>query len=162
VNPRSSADRKPGTREGTQISEACRGGRPGDLAGRHCGVAFDGDCLARRHAAECSAHRDGSRHDDPGVRVAVVATRLSGASPPTAEVRVELARRVGSSSQEFDEQRLREGYFWNTVSRPQALCRLEITTVGTRHTPGSRVSVQLLLSPSVGYGRMYRFALPTR
>jgi hypothetical protein len=95
-------------------------------------------------------------------RVAVVATRLSGASPPTAEVRVGLARRVGSRWQEFDEQRLRERYFWNTVSRPHALCRLEITTVGARHTPGSRVSVQLLLSPSVGCGRMYRFALPTR
>ena len=95
-------------------------------------------------------------------RVAVVATRLRGASPPTAEVRVGFARRVGGSWREFDEQRLRERYFWNTVSRPHAVCRLEIATVGTRSSPGSRVTVQLLLSPSVGCGRVHRFPLPTR
>ena len=95
-------------------------------------------------------------------RVAVVATRLNGASPPTAEVRVGFARRVGSSWREFDEQRLRERYFWNTVSRPHALCRLEVTTAGTRSSPASRVTVQLLLSPSVGCGRIHRFPLPSR
>jgi hypothetical protein len=95
-------------------------------------------------------------------RVAVVATRLSGASPPTAEVRVGFARRAGGSWREFDEQRLRERYFWNTGSRPHAICRLEIATVGTRRLPGSQVIVQLLLSPSVGCGRMYRIPLPTR
>jgi hypothetical protein len=96
------------------------------------------------------------------VRVAVVATRVSGASPAIAEVRVGFARRVGASWREFDEQRLRESYFWNTVSRPHSVCRLQIATVGTRRSPRSQLTVQLLLSPSVGCGRIHRFRLPTR
>jgi hypothetical protein len=98
----------------------------------------------------------------PEFRVAIVATRLTGESPPTAEVRLGFARRVGSSWREFDERRLGERYFWNTVSRPHAICRLEIATAGTRRSPGAQVAVQLLLSPSVGCGRTYRFPLPTR
>jgi hypothetical protein len=95
-------------------------------------------------------------------RVAVVATRLSNGSAPTAEVRVGFARRVRGSWREFDERRLGERYFWNTVSRPHAICRLQIATVGMRRSPGSHVTVQMLLSPSVGCGRIYRFPLPTR
>jgi hypothetical protein len=95
-------------------------------------------------------------------RVAVIATRLSGASPPTAEVRVGLARRIGNSWREFGERRLDATYFWNTVSRPHAICRLAIETVGTRRAAGSQATVQLLLTPSVGCGRTYRISLPTR
>jgi hypothetical protein len=98
----------------------------------------------------------------PAFRVAVVARRVSGALPPTAEVRVGLARRVGVSWREFGEKRLLETYFWNTVSRPHAICRLAIVTVGTRRSPRSQVTIQLLLSPSVGCGRVYRVRLPTR
>jgi hypothetical protein len=95
-------------------------------------------------------------------RVAVVATRLNGASPATADVRVGLARRVRGSWREFGERRLGERYFWNVVSGAHSVCRLEIETVGTRRRPGSQVTVQLLLSPSVGCGRTYRIPLPTR
>jgi hypothetical protein len=93
-------------------------------------------------------------------RVAVVAIRLSGV-PPTADLRVGLARRAGGRWREVAEHRLGERYFWNTVSHPHAVCRLEIVTVGTRHSPRSRVIVQLLLSPSLGCGRIYRIPLPT-
>jgi hypothetical protein len=95
-------------------------------------------------------------------RVAVVATRLNGASPATADVRVGLARRVRGSWREFGERRLGERYFWNVVSGAHSVCRLEIETVGTRRRPGSQVTVQLLLSPSVGCGPTYRIPLPTR
>jgi hypothetical protein len=94
--------------------------------------------------------------------VAVVAKRLNGASPATADVRVGLARRVRGSWREFGERRLGERYFWNVVSGAHSVCRLEIETVGTRRRPGSQVTVQLLLSPSVGCGRTYRIPLPTR
>jgi hypothetical protein len=77
-------------------------------------------------------------------------------------VRVGLARRVQRGWREFDERRLGERYFWNVVSRPHAICRLQIETVGTRRRPGSRVTVQLFLSLSVGCGRVYRIPLPTR
>jgi hypothetical protein len=93
-------------------------------------------------------------------RVAVVAIRLSGV-PPAADLRVGLARRAGGRWREVAEHRLSERYFWNTVSHPQAVCRLEIVTAGTRHSPRSRVIVQLLLSPSLGCGRIYRIPLPT-
>ncbi len=92
-------------------------------------------------------------------RVAVVAKRLNGGSTPTAEVRVGLARRVGGSWREFGEQRLRETYFWNTVSGPRAVCRLEINTAGTRSASRPHVTVRLLLSPSLGCGRTYRVPL---
>jgi hypothetical protein len=93
-------------------------------------------------------------------RVAVVAMRLSGA-PPTADLRVGLARRAGGRWREVVEHHLGERYFWNTVSDRHAVCRLEIVTAGTRHSPRSRVIVQLLLSPSLGCGRIYRIPLPS-
>ena len=92
-------------------------------------------------------------------RVAVVAKRLDGGSTPTAEVTVGPARRVGGSWREFGAQRLRETYFWHTLSGPRAICRLEINTAGTRAASGPHVTVRLLLSPSVGCGRMYRVSL---
>lgn len=95
-------------------------------------------------------------------RIAVVATKVSGGATPTAEVRVGLARRAGGGWREFGEKRLGETYFWNTVKAAHAVCRLEIATVGTRRRPGSQVTVQLLLSPSVGCGRVFRIPLPTR
>ena len=70
-----------------------------------------------------------------------------------------LARRVGGSWREFGEQRLRETYFWHTLSRPRAVCRLEINTAVPRSASGPQVTVQLLLSPSLGCGRTYRIPL---
>jgi hypothetical protein len=95
-------------------------------------------------------------------RVAVVALRLSGETPPTAEVRVGYARRVAGRWRELGEKRLAETYFWNSVAGPRAVCRLEIKTAG----PGGRsrpyVTVRLLLSPSLGCGDTYRIPLTTR
>jgi hypothetical protein len=92
-------------------------------------------------------------------RVAVVARRLDGGSTPTADVRVGVARRVGGSWRESGETRLGETYFWNTVSGARAVCRLEIKTAATGSASGPHVTVQLLLSPSLGCGRTYRVPL---
>jgi hypothetical protein len=96
-------------------------------------------------------------------RVAVVALRLSGETPPTAEVRVGYARRVSGRWRELGEKRLDETYFWNSVTGPRAVCRLEIETIA----PGRRsfrpaVTVRLLLSPSLGCGNTYRIPLVSR
>ncbi len=95
-------------------------------------------------------------------RVAVVAERLSGESPPTAEVSVEFARRVGGRWRELGEKRLDETYFWRTVTGQRAVCRLEIETAG----PGGRtrpyVTVRILQSPSLGCGPTYRIPLASR
>jgi hypothetical protein len=74
-------------------------------------------------------------------RVAIVATRSSGASPPTAEVRVGLARRVGAGWREPGEKRLGETNFWNTVSLLDELSaeqRPPWTLVDARWTPNDR------------------------
>ena len=95
-------------------------------------------------------------------RVAVVAERLSGESPPTAEVSVGFARRVGGRWRELGEKRLDETYFWRTVTGQRAVCRLEIETAG----PGGRarpyVTVRILQSPSLGCGPTYRIPLASR
>ncbi len=92
-------------------------------------------------------------------RVAVVAKRLNGGVTPTAEVRFAVARRVRSGWRETGETRLRETYFWHTVTGPRAVCRLEIATAGLRGSFRPRVTVQLVLSPSLGCGRTYRVPL---
>jgi hypothetical protein len=94
-------------------------------------------------------------------RVAVVATRLAGA-PPTADVRVGMARRVGSSWRELGERRLPGTYFWHTMSGPRPVCRLQVTTAGRGGSFRPFVVVQLLQSPSLGCGRAYRFPLVAR
>ena len=95
-------------------------------------------------------------------RVAVVAERLSSESPPTAEVRVGFAGRVGGRWRELGEKQLEETYFWHTVTGPRAVCRLEIETAG----PGGRtrpyVTVRILQSPSLGCGPTYRIPLASR
>jgi hypothetical protein len=95
-------------------------------------------------------------------RVAIAAMRLNGRVPPTADVRVALARRVNGSWREAGETRLAETYFWRTVAGPRAVCRLEIATASTRALRRRHVLVQLLVSPSIGCGPAHRLPLPTR
>jgi hypothetical protein len=122
-----------------------------------------GPAAASRNDANASAQRFASVGviTTADYRVAVVAQRMSG-SPPTAEVRVGYARRVGARWRELGERRLDETYFWRTVTGPRAMCRLEIETAG----PGGRarpyVTVRLLLSPSLGCGNTYRIPLVSR
>jgi hypothetical protein len=95
-------------------------------------------------------------------RVAVVAKRLTSGAAPTAEVRVGMARRVGTSWRELGERRLTETYFWHTVRGPRAVCRLQIATAGRGASFRPSVIVQLLQSPSLGCGRSYRISLGAR
>jgi hypothetical protein len=95
-------------------------------------------------------------------RVAVIAERLTGETPPTAEVRVGFARRVGGRWRELGERRLEEAYFWRTVTGPRAVCRLEIETAGPCGRARPYVTVRLLLSPSLGCGNTYRIPLASR
>jgi hypothetical protein len=95
-------------------------------------------------------------------RAVVVARRLGG-SPPTAEVRVGSARRVSGRWRELGEKRLDETYFWNSVTGPRAVCRLEIETVAPgRGSFKPAVTVRLLQSPSLGCGKTYRIPLGGR
>ena len=95
-------------------------------------------------------------------RVAVVARRLKGGATPTAEVRVGLAQLADGRWRELGERRLDDTYFWNVVRGPRAVCRLAIVTAGARPSFRPYVTVQLLLSPSLGCGRAYRLPLAAR
>jgi hypothetical protein len=68
-------------------------------------------------------------------RVALGAYRVDREATPTADVRLAVARRVGS--------------------------RLEISTGGSQQSFRLHVTVQLLLSPSLGCARTHRVPLPT-
>jgi hypothetical protein len=92
-------------------------------------------------------------------RVAVVAQRLNRGAVPTAEVRVAVAELVGGGWRERGERRLRETYFWRTVTGLRSICRLELAT-GSPTRP--HVTVQLLRSPALGCGPTHRLALPAR
>jgi EmrB/QacA subfamily drug resistance transporter len=74
-------------------------------------------------------------------------------------VRVGLARRVDGGWREVDELRLDETDFWRT-SAAHALCRLALGTAGTQRSFRPYLTVQVLLSPSLGCGRAYRIPLP--
>jgi hypothetical protein len=94
-------------------------------------------------------------------RVAVVAERIGGGTAPTAQVRAAIAQRIGGGWRERRELRLRESYFWRTVTGPRAVCRLEIRTASTP-TRRPHVTIQLLQSPSLGCGPTHRLLLPQR
>jgi hypothetical protein len=94
-------------------------------------------------------------------RVALGAYRVDREATPSADVRLAVARRVGSSWRESGETPLRQTYFWHAVTGPRALCRLEISTGGSQQSFRPHVTVQLLLSPSLGCARTHRVPLPT-
>jgi hypothetical protein len=95
-----------------------------------------------------------------GFRVAVVATRLTGGATPTADARVAIAQRIAGGWREKGETRLKETYFWRTVTGPRAICKLELATAGSPQSP--YVAIRLLQSPSLGCGRTHRIPLPAR
>jgi hypothetical protein len=88
-------------------------------------------------------------------RVAIVATRVDGGGAPTADVRLGIAKRVGSGWRERREVRLKEIYFWRTVTGPRAVCRLQVATARS-----PEVGTQLLQSSSLGCGPLHRIPLP--
>ena len=92
-------------------------------------------------------------------RVAVVATRLTAGSTPTAEARVASAQRIAGGWREKGETRLKGTYFWRTVTGPRPICKLELATASS---PRSYVSIRLLQSPSLGCGPTHRIPLPPR
>jgi hypothetical protein len=90
------------------------------------------------------------------VRVTLVAHELAGA-PPTARVTVTTYRRAQGRWLRVANSRLRGTYFGRVVRAPHALCRLQLATAGAAHP---HVTVQLLVTPSIGCGQRQVLALP--
>jgi hypothetical protein len=92
------------------------------------------------------------------VRATIVATRTGTDSAPAAAVTVELDRRAGAGWQRAVTRKLTGTYFWNSVTGPAAICRLDLATAGQGHTM-PHVDVQLLVTPSIGCGKTQSVAL---
>ena len=94
------------------------------------------------------------------LRVAVVATKVSGGQAPSASASVKVFRRRGGVWQPFMSARLPGGYFWKVLTGSGSVCRLEISTSSGR-SPGGHVTISLLESPSLGCGPPRTLLLPT-
>jgi hypothetical protein len=95
-------------------------------------------------------------------RVVVTAEKAGNGGAPTALVEVRISQRVGGRWRVTDSHRLKGPYFWNVVTGPRAVCRLEIRTAGTASAPRPRTVVQLLQTPSVGCGPAANYPLAQR
>jgi hypothetical protein len=81
-------------------------------------------------------------------RADLVARRAGGGSAPTAAVTLTTYSRAGGAWHTLATRRLLGTFFWKTVSGPRALCRFELASAHRPH-----VTVQLLLTPSLGCGK---------
>jgi hypothetical protein len=92
-------------------------------------------------------------------RAVVTVRQSSSGTAPTAAVTVTTYSRAAGHWALARRHRLPETYFWKTVTAPRGLCRLEISTAAPGKSRGPRLVVQLLLSPALGCGRTFTFAL---
>jgi hypothetical protein len=96
----------------------------------------------------------------PDFRAAVVARKRQASSgAPTAEITVTTTRRVRGQWHKIATHHVPGSYFWNPVTGPRAVCRLEIRTAGTAPTFRPYIIIQLLLSPALGCGSSHRYTL---
>jgi len=89
-------------------------------------------------------------------RVVLTARRTSGGAAPTAAVTATIYRLGRDSWERTGSHAVPGTYFWNVVSRRNAVCELSIATAGAARP---RATVRLLVSPSIGCGRSYRVGL---
>jgi hypothetical protein len=89
-------------------------------------------------------------------RVVLTARRTSAGSAPTAAVTATIYRLGRDSWERTGSRKVPGTYFWNVVSRRNAVCELSIATAGSA-TP--HAAIRLLVSPSIGCGRVYRIGL---
>ena len=94
--------------------------------------------------------------------VLVAAKGDGGGGSPTATVTLGTWRRVAGQWRRTGLHRVSGPYFWNTISGPRSVCRLEIRTARGRPVFRPVVAVQLLITPSVGCGRVHRYILAER
>jgi hypothetical protein len=87
--------------------------------------------------------------------LAAVAHR-GGGNAPIARVTVTTYTRHGGPWRRAGGSQLHGTYFWHVVSAPHALCRLQLATADAR----VRVTVQVLVTPSIGCGRRQVPTLP--
>jgi hypothetical protein len=89
-------------------------------------------------------------------RVVLTARRISAGDAPTAAVTATIYRLGRDSWERTGSRRVPGTYFWNVVSGRNAVCELSIATAGAGRP---HATVRLLVSPSIGCGRVYPIPL---
>lgn len=92
-------------------------------------------------------------------RVVVSATKTGPGLSPTADVVVAIFQRRGRNWAATKRVVLPGRYFWHTISGLRAICRLELRTAAKRGAAGLRLKIQLLVTPSLGCGRLHDYLL---
>jgi hypothetical protein len=92
-------------------------------------------------------------------RAVVTATRRGNESAPTARIAVATFKRTSGSWIRTGTRVLPGTYFWNTVTAPRAICRLDLRAGSATGASRARVLIQLLTTPSIGCGRTHKIAL---
>lgn len=95
-------------------------------------------------------------------RVVVSATKSGSGRAPTAKAAVATFHRSDGRWLRTGRHVLRGSYFWHTLSGPNAICRLDLQTAAARANERPHVTVQLLMTPSLGCARAYDFVLAAR
>jgi hypothetical protein len=90
-------------------------------------------------------------------RADLVARRSGAGAAPTATVMLRTYRHAAGGWQRLSSRKVGGTYFWKTVTGPRALCRFELASAAKAH-----VTVQLLVSPSLGCGNANTVTLPAR
>lgn len=94
------------------------------------------------------------------IRAVVLAAKSGSGKGPTVAVSVSTYERTGGTWRHVADGRLAGSFFWDTVTGPHAVCRLELAGAGSAKASQAHVTVRLLVSPSIGCGRAQTFAIP--
>jgi hypothetical protein len=89
-----------------------------------------------------------------GFRAIVTATKTSGGSAPSASVSVTAFENTGGAWRSVGRVRVGRpsGFFWKALTGPRGIRQFSIGT-----SPLQRVSVQLLVTPALGWSPIYQF-----
>ena len=96
------------------------------------------------------------------LRAVVTATRRGNETPPTAQVIVTTFKRATGGWSRTGKHALPGTYFWNTVTGPNAVCRLDLRGGSQAPTKRPRLVIQLLTTPSIGCGSVHHLILEDR
>lgn len=89
-----------------------------------------------------------------GFRAIVTAAKTSGGGAPSASVSVAVFEKTGGTWRPLGRARVGRpnGFFWKVLTGPRAIRQFSIGT-----TSPERVSVQLLVTPALGWSPVYQF-----
>lgn len=131
------------------------------LAGVLATVALGMSAQASTGAARAGRSETIAQLTSDGFRATLTADQTSGGTAPAATVRVAAYHRSDGRWVRYGRPLLvgrRGGWFWNVVTGRFGVEHFSAAFTGGRHSP-LRLTVRLLVSPSIGASAPFRFAV---